>query len=300
MLSERSPTLSIGLAVRNGRDIVGRCIESVLSQDFTDLELVICDNDSDDGTVEMLGKYAAADQRVRLHVNPVNIGIHENMRRVLDYSRGTFFRWISSDDWLEPKCLSTCIRALESRSDAIGTTAWFTIHTPDGTTRYEEFSGEFPDSPDPARRFERILWFFHAGDAKYDPMYGVYRRANLVRNHFPFPSERTDWLAVTELALSGPIINIRERLAHRTRDYVRRIDRAAFRRRLDPVLGEQLDTSPLRLYRDLQALAVAAGLSKSQLSRCNGALRRFWIREQIRQARSRLSDARHQLFGVRS
>jgi hypothetical protein len=145
-----------------------------------------------------------------------------------------------------------------------------------------------------------MLWFFHAGDAKYDPMYGVYRRSHLVRNHFPFPSERTDWLAVTELALAGPILNIPERLAHRTRDYVRRIDRAAFRRRLDPALGERLNSSASRLCSDLESLAASAALSRSQLSRCKSALWRFWIKEQIRQTRTQLSDARRQLFGVKS
>ena len=152
-MSEDSPALSIGLAVRNGRNVIERCIESILSQDFTDLELVICDNASDDGTIGMLDDYARADRRIRLSANQVNIGSHENMRRVLEASRGTFFRWISADDWLEPRCLSTCVRALESRPDAIGVTTWFTIHTPDGSTRYEEYRGEYPTSPDPARRF---------------------------------------------------------------------------------------------------------------------------------------------------
>ena len=75
------------------------------------------------------------------------------MRHVLDNSRGIFFRWISHDDWLEPGCLSSCVRALESRPDAIGVTSWFTIHTPDGSSRYEEYRGEFPDSSDAAGRF---------------------------------------------------------------------------------------------------------------------------------------------------
>ena len=61
---------------------VGRCIESILSQDFTDLELVVCDNASDDGTIKILEDYARADRRLRLSVNQVNIGLHENMRRV--------------------------------------------------------------------------------------------------------------------------------------------------------------------------------------------------------------------------
>ncbi len=296
-MSQTAPVLSIGLAVRNGGRLVERCIESILSQDFGDLELVVCDNASDDGTTQMLEEYARADHRLRLNVNQVNIGSHENMRRVLDHSRGTFFRWISHDDWLEPGCLSSCVGALESRPDAIGVTSWFTIHTPDGSSRYEEYRGEFPDSPDPARRFERMLWFFHAGDAKYDPIYGTYRRECLMRTGFPHVSERTDWLICTELSLLGPIIHVSERLANRTKDYARGVDREAFRRRLDPPRAEQLKTSPRRLYRELYALAILADLSEAQLRRCRWAARRFWVKEQISTARSRLSDTRHRMFG---
>jgi glycosyltransferase involved in cell wall biosynthesis len=292
-VSGDSPTVSIGLAVRNGRDFVERCIESILSQDFTDLELVVCDNASDDGTITILEHYARADRRLRFSVNPANIGLHENMRRVLDSSRGTFFRWISADDWLEPRYLSACMRALEGRPDAIGVTTWFTIHTPEGSTRYEEYRGEFPDSPDPARRFERMLWFFHAGDAKYDPIYGVYRRDRLARSHFPYPSERTDWLLCAELALLGPIIHLDERLTNRTRSYQHGVDRAAFRRRLDPARAEQLRTSPRRLYRELYDLAVSADLSEPQLRRCKLALRYFLANETARVSRSRLSDMWH-------
>ena len=83
-MTRDTPPLSIGLAVRNGRQIVGRCIESILSQDFADFELVISDNASDDGTIGMLEEYARADRRLRINVNQTNIGSHENMRRVLE------------------------------------------------------------------------------------------------------------------------------------------------------------------------------------------------------------------------
>ena len=295
-MSESSPALSIGLAVRNGRNVIERCIESILSQDFTNLEVVVCDNASDDGTIKVLDDYARGDPRIRLSANQVNIGSHENMKRVLGASRGTFFRWISADDWLEPRCLSTCVEALESRPDAIGVTTWFTIHTADGSTRYEEYRGEFPTSPDPARRFQRMLWFFHAGDAKYDPIYGMYRRNCLMRSHSVRPLERTDWLLSAELALMGPIIHVDERLANRTRTYPRGVDRAALRRRLDPVRAEQLRMSPRRLYRELYALTVSADLSEAQLRRCKWALRRFWIKEAIRTARLRVSDTRHRML----
>jgi glycosyltransferase involved in cell wall biosynthesis len=299
-VSKNPPALSIGLAVRNGRNVVDRCIESILSQEFTDLELVICDNASDDGTLGMLEDYARADSRIALSANQANIGSHENMLRVLEASRGALFRWISADDWLEPGCLSTCVRVLDQNPDAIGVTTSFTIHSLDGSTRYEHYRGEFPTSPDPARRFQRMLWFFHAGDEKYDPIYGIYRRQHLLQSHRLRPSERADWLLCAELALRGPIVHVAERLANRTRSYPVGIDRAAFRRRLDPVRAEQLRTTPRRLYRELYSLAVSADLSEGQLRRCRQALRRFWVKEVVRSGRSRLSDARHRALRRRA
>jgi glycosyltransferase involved in cell wall biosynthesis len=292
-VSERTPALSIGLAVRNEPHAVKRCVRSILDQDFSDLELVICDNASDDETVPTLETYARADRRIALSVNEANIGSHENMNRVLELARGGLFRWISADDWLEPGCLRRCVEALASRPDAIGVTTSFTIHAPDAAPRYEQYRGEFPTSVDPARRFERMLWFFQAGDAKYDPIYGVYRRERLMRSHRLRPSERTDWLLSAELALEGPILHLDERLANRTRTYPVGIDRAAFRRRLDPSRAEQLRTSPGRLYRELYALARSADLTPAQLRRCRRALRRFWARELKRSGRLRASDAWH-------
>ncbi|WP_189546447.1 glycosyltransferase, partial [Mesorhizobium sp. M2E.F.Ca.ET.209.01.1.1] len=115
-----------------------------------------------------------------LNVNPSNIGLHQNMNRVLRLARGTFFRWISADDWLEPGYLSKCVKTLEDRPDAIGLTTGFTLYSPEGVARWKHYRGEFPSSGDAAQRFERMLWFYHAGDAIYDPIYGLFRRSRLL------------------------------------------------------------------------------------------------------------------------
>jgi glycosyltransferase involved in cell wall biosynthesis len=290
---ERAPRLSVGLAVRNGRGCVERCIDSILRQDFADFELVICDNVSDDGTIPIVESYAQADRRIKLGLNEVNIGAHENMKLTLRRSSGEFFRWISADDWLEPNYFSTCVAALDGHPEAIGVTTGFTLHAEDGTVRYEDFAGEFPDSDDPSVRFARMLWFLHAGDAKYDPVYGTYRRQALLACRPMRPSERTDWLLGAALALSGPILHLPERLAHRSQDHKMGIDRAAFRRRLDARRGEQIRTSAGRLYRQMQALAISADLSDEQMRRCQQALRRFLVKETIRTNRLVLADLKH-------
>lgn len=292
------PQVSIGLAVRNEPRAVRHCIESVLNQGFQDLELVICDNASDDATADMLEEYARADRRVNVNLNPVNIGSHENMNRVLELSRGTLFRWISADDWLEPDALSAGVRALGARPDAVGATTGFMLHSSGAPPRYERYRGEFPTAPDPGRRFERMLWFFHAGAAKYDPIYGMYRREQLLRSGRVRPSERTDWLLSAELALMGPIVHIDELLANRTQTRLVGIDRTAFRRRLDPVRAERLRTSPGQLSRELYALARSARLTDPQLRRCRRALWRFWANEIRRTNRMHLSDAVHRVLPI--
>jgi glycosyltransferase involved in cell wall biosynthesis len=294
-VTERPPTVSVGLAVRNAGDVVKRCMESVLSQQFSDLELVVSDNASDDGTRDVLEEYARADHRIRLSVNAINIGLHENVNRVLELSRGRLFRWISADDWLEPGYLSTSVGTLEARDDAIGVTTHFTIHTLDSGTRYEEYSGEFPTSADPAKRFERMLWFFHAGDAKYDPVYGLYRRDALMRSGRVRASEQADWLLAAELALMGPILHVGRRLVNRTRTYPALDDPVARRRRLDPFRGEELRSSSLRLYRDLLGLVYQAGLTEDQVVNCKRALRRFWWRDALARRRSQVARVRHRI-----
>src|SRR4051812_13648344 len=100
--ADRQPTISVGLAVRNEPRSIRRCIESVLAQSFDDVELVICDNASDDETVDTLQAYAREDRRVSVSVNTVNVGIHEKMNPGLPSSRGALFRLVSADDWLQP------------------------------------------------------------------------------------------------------------------------------------------------------------------------------------------------------
>jgi hypothetical protein len=142
-----------------------------------------------------------------------------------------------------------------------------------------------------------MLWFFHAGDAKYDPIYGVYRRERLERSHRLRPIERTDWLLSAQLALMGPILHVHERLAHRTRDYaIGSRQRRALRRRLDPLRATELPKSPHDLASELFELAVEADLTEEQLRRCRRALRSFWVKEVGRASHSRVADVKHRLL----
>jgi hypothetical protein len=117
----------------------------------------------------------------------------------------------------------------------------------------------------------------------------------LMRSHRHLVSEQADWLLSAELALMGPIIHVGRRLATRTRTYPRVVDRAAFRRRLDPIRGEDLKSSTRRLHRDLLALVMAADLTEEQVRRCKRALRRFSMTEIVRRSRAQAAQSWHRL-----
>lgn len=95
--------VSICLPVRNGAATVERAIRSALNQTHRDIELVISDNASDDGTTEICLGYAAADPRVRYLRQEVPLGIEENILRVLEDSEGPYCMFFGHDDELAPR-----------------------------------------------------------------------------------------------------------------------------------------------------------------------------------------------------
>ena len=107
------PKVSILIPVYNREKFIAECIQSALDQTYTDFEVVVVDNDSDDGTWEICQRFAALDQRVRVFRNDTNIGPVRNWKRCVEEARGEFSKILFSDDCLEPKCLSQMVPKLD-------------------------------------------------------------------------------------------------------------------------------------------------------------------------------------------
>jgi len=114
-----SPKVCIGLPVYNGGRYLRRAIESILSQTYQDLELVISDNGSIDKTQEICESFRSADPRVRYYRSPVNNGAMWNFNRCVELSSGKYFKWHAHDDILEPTFIERCVERLEAEPDAV-------------------------------------------------------------------------------------------------------------------------------------------------------------------------------------
>lgn len=106
--------VSLGLPVYNGERFVGKAIESIIAQTFTDFELIISDNASTDRTPEICEEYARQDSRVRYFRQEINIGAKANFNRVFEYSRGEYFKWVAADDVCGPRYLEFTVAALDN------------------------------------------------------------------------------------------------------------------------------------------------------------------------------------------
>ncbi|MCX5632664.1 MAG: glycosyltransferase family 2 protein [Phycisphaerae bacterium] len=107
------PKVSVCLPCYNRQDYVGESIESVLNQTFSDFELIITDNCSTDGTVEIIKKYASKDSRIRFYINDSNLGVIGNLNRGILLGRGEYIKPIFSDDLLDTRCLEGFVNVLD-------------------------------------------------------------------------------------------------------------------------------------------------------------------------------------------
>ena len=102
-----APLVSIGMKVWNGETFLREAIESLLGQDYENIELVILDNLSTDATAEICQEYVRKDPRVRYLLATERESVIEADRRLAQLVRGDFFMSANDDDVYDPKYIST-------------------------------------------------------------------------------------------------------------------------------------------------------------------------------------------------
>jgi len=107
------PMLSITLPVYNGEEYVQVFLDSILSQTFTNFELIISDNASTDGTSEILEKYAQKDSRIQIYYQEKTSTARDNCQFLLEKAKGKYFMWTACDDSYSPFFVETILSGME-------------------------------------------------------------------------------------------------------------------------------------------------------------------------------------------
>lgn len=259
--------VSIGIPVYNGENYLEEALDSILTQTFTDFEVIICDNASTDRTETIARKAAERDSRVHYFRNESNLGAAPNFNKCLELSRGEYFRWAAHDDLCLPEYLERCLEVLEADPGVAACHSETVIIDSDGKhfQDYHMETGRW-ESSDPIRRFINAIseghWCFS--------VFAVIRRSVLIKTSGIGSFIGSDRNLIAQVVLQGRLLHTPHPL-FLSRDHsgrsVRKLD---LRQR-----GEWFDTSRsdtgrfyfMRLFKEHARILFASDVSVLQKAR---------------------------------
>lgn len=97
--------ISIIIPSYNKKNFISETIDSVKTQTYQDWELIVVDDNSNDGSAEILKAIEKSDERIRVHFNQQNKGGNYSRNRGLNDARGEYILFLDADDLLLPNCL---------------------------------------------------------------------------------------------------------------------------------------------------------------------------------------------------
>jgi len=96
-----NPKVSVIVPVYNVEKYINRCIDSILSQTFTDFECILVDDCTPDNSGKICDEYALQDHRIKVIHKPVNEGLPQARKTGFEHSSGDYISNVDSDDYIE-------------------------------------------------------------------------------------------------------------------------------------------------------------------------------------------------------
>jgi len=113
---ENKPLVSVLMTAYNREKYIAEAIESVLASAYTNFELIVVDDGSEDATVKIAQNYLLKDNRIQLHINEKNLGDYPNRNFAVTLARGKYIMFCDSDDEFYPDSISYCVGAMEDNA----------------------------------------------------------------------------------------------------------------------------------------------------------------------------------------
>ncbi|MDE5747204.1 MAG: glycosyltransferase, partial [Acetatifactor sp.] len=112
----QTPLISVIVPVYNIMDCLPRCVQSLREQSYGNLEILLVDDGSTDGTGQLCDRLAAQDERIRV-LHKENGGTSSARNLGIEAARGEFLGFVDSDDYVEPDMYMQLYQAAEGRED---------------------------------------------------------------------------------------------------------------------------------------------------------------------------------------
>ena len=111
------PRISIIIPVYNAAQYLTQCLDSIISQEEKDYELLLIDDGSADGSRRICEKYASRNSNIH-YLYKKNGGVSTARNLGLDHAQGEYICFVDADDWVEPSYLQTLISCTQQKNPA--------------------------------------------------------------------------------------------------------------------------------------------------------------------------------------
>ena len=156
--------VSIIVPVYNTGEYLAPCIESLTSQTYSNLEIILVDDGSTDGSGAVCDEFARRDDRVKV-IHQKNAGVSAARNAGLDAASGAYLTFVDADDGLVPEAVETALRYLRENNADVVTYGWQKIFSDDGHT--EECAEPFSCTEDIPGVLREILEHYSACGGGY-------------------------------------------------------------------------------------------------------------------------------------
>lgn len=126
--------ISVLVAVYNAEKFLRECLDSLIGQTLSDIEIICIDDCSTDSSLEILNEYARKDCRIRILRNERNMGQAVARNRGLAAAEGEYITMLDSDDWFSPDALQSAYDVLTGNGDT-DCVLFRLVHVSDGKER---------------------------------------------------------------------------------------------------------------------------------------------------------------------
>jgi glycosyltransferase involved in cell wall biosynthesis len=116
-MGSKQPLVSIALVTYQNAPYLVESIEGILAQTYSNIEIIITDDGSTDGSIEIIESYARKFDRIKVFSSPVNRGISENINTAFSHCTGEYMCVIAGDDVMYPQKIEKQVAYLEGNRD---------------------------------------------------------------------------------------------------------------------------------------------------------------------------------------
>ncbi|MFT6974675.1 MAG: glycosyltransferase involved in cell wall biosynthesis [Bermanella sp.] len=195
------PLVSIGIPLFNEGLFIRQTLESLIKQDYENIEIIISDNGSSDETPLICEEfYERYPELIKYFRFDSNEGASKNFKAVLEKSSGLYFMWAGGHDLWSENYISECVLLLDGHEDAavaFGCNEWI---DESGHPFGREYGWSDTRGLDPVARYFTVLW------GNMNPILGLIRK-----KYLPVSSVQNmvgaDLIILCELALHGDFIH---------------------------------------------------------------------------------------------